>query len=84
MFHFTGKPTDYDNDASPKIYNYTFPAGSVSANLAASITITDEMMRNNETTFQLIVIDALLPFYVEAVYPATLYTSGNDSIRMYV
>ena len=53
-------------------------------NLAASITITDEMMRNNDTTFQLIVIDALLPFYVEVVYPATLYTSGNDSIRMYV
>ena len=77
-FHVTGRVNDYDY-VSPMIYKYTFLAGVIVTYPAANITITNDMIENNETTFQMVIIDAALPFYVYASRPATISTNDNNS-----
>ena len=77
IFHITGKNTDYYY-ASPKIYNYTFHVGSISAYPDANITITDDLVGEDEEFFQIVIIDDALQFNVEAGRPATIFMN-NDS-----
>ena len=63
----------------PKIYNYTFYAGSTCASPDANVTITDDMIREKNETFKIVIIDAALPFNVEARHPATIMINDNDS-----
>ena len=63
----------------PKIYNYTFHAGSTCASPDANITITDDMQVENEETFQIALIDAALPFGVQAGPSTTIIINDNDS-----
>ena len=67
---FIGKTVDYGY-ALPKIYNYTFRPGSISAYPDANITISGDMIQDNEA-FQMVIIDAALPYNVKAGRPATI------------
>ena len=78
LFHVTGKVNDYDY-TSPIIYKYTFLAGSIFTYPSANIIITDDMIKNKETTFQMAVIDAALPLYVHASHPAAIFINNNNS-----
>ena len=72
---YTGRAINYGK-ASSNIYCYNFPAGSNSTYPDTNIKITDDMI---ETTFQMVIIDDVLPFGVEAGHPATIFTNDNDS-----
>lgn len=83
-FHVTESVNDYDY-ISPVIYHYTFLAGTVSTYPDTNISITDDLLENNDTTFQMAIIDAALPFYVYAGHPATISTSDNSKyLCMYI
>ena len=73
-----GGAVDYGY-APSKIYNYTFHAGSTCAYPDANITITDDMIGEDDETFQIVIIDAALPFNVKAGQPATIIINDNDS-----
>ena len=75
---FTGKAIDFGY-APSKIYNYTFHAGSICAYPDANVSITDDMMREDEETFHIVIIDAALPFNVKPGHPATIIINDNDS-----
>ena len=77
-FDVTGRTIDYGY-ASPKIYNYTFHAGSTCASPDANITITDDLISENEETFEISIIEAALPFGVKAGGTATIFINDNDS-----
>ena len=79
VFHITGRVIDYGN-ASFKIYSYKFHTGSISAYPDANITISDDMIKDDED-FQMVIIDAALPFGVEAGHPATIFTNDNDDSK---
>ena len=78
--HLTGRSIDYGY-ATPKIYNYTFHAGSTCASPDANITITDDGESEQQETFEIIIIDAALPFGVvaDADGTATIFINDNDS-----
>ena len=63
----------------PKIYNYTFNVGSTCASPDANISITDDMVKENEETFKISIIDYSLPFGVVSGGPATIAINDNDS-----
>ena len=64
----------------PKIYNYTFHAGSTCAYPDANITITDDdIPGEKEEKFEIGIIESALPFGVDADLPATIIISDNDS-----
>ena len=75
---FTGRTIDYGY-AIPKIYNYTFHAGSTCASPDANITITDDTIKEDEEAFKISIIDYTLPFGVTAGDPATIKINDNDS-----
>ena len=77
IFHITGKTTDYYY-VSPKIYNYTFYVGSISAYPDANITITDDLVGEDEEPFQIVIVDDTLQFYVEAGRPATVFITDDS------
>ena len=77
-FTITGRTVDYGY-ASPKIYNYTFYAGSTCASPDANITITDDLIAEKEEAFKISIIEGTLPFGVEAGGPATVIINDNDS-----
>ena len=79
VFHITGRVIDYGN-ASFKIYSYKFHTGSISAYPDANITISDDMIKDDED-FQMVIIDAALPFGVEVGHPATIFTNDNDDSK---
>ena len=74
---FIGKTVDYGY-ALPKIYNYTFHPGSISAYPDANITISGDMIKDNEA-FQMVIIDTVLPYNVEAGHPATIIMNDKGS-----
>lgn len=80
--HLTGRNIDFGYK-SPKIYNYTFNAGSTCAYPDANVTITDDNLFEKEETFDISIIDAALPFGVEAGLPATIIIHDNDSKHSY-
>ena len=75
---FTGRTIDYGY-IPPKIYNYTFHAGSTCASPDADITITDDMESEQEEAFKISIIEYTLPFGVKALGPATIIINDNDS-----
>ena len=77
-----GRTIDYGY-ASPKIYNYTFYAGSTCASPDANITITDDLIAEKEEAFKISIIEGTLPFGVEAGGPATVIINDNDSKYAY-
>ena len=76
--HLTGRTIDYGY-ALPKIYNYTFHAGSTCASPDANITITDDMISEKEEKFEVSIIEDALPFGVETDGIATIIINDNDS-----
>ena len=75
---FTGRTIDYGY-VPPKIYNYTFNAGSTCASPDANIAITDDKIKEDEEAFKISIIEYTLPFGVEAGGPATIMINDNDS-----
>ena len=64
----------------PKVYNYTFHAGSTCAYPDANITIADDdIPGEKEEKFDIGIIESALPFGVDAGPPATIIISDNDS-----
>ena len=78
MFYPIGKTVDYGY-ASPKIYNYTFHAGSTCAYPDANITINDDIIVEQNEEFEITIINAALPFGVQAGQPSTIIINDNDS-----
>ena len=63
----------------PKIYNYTFHAGSTCASPDANITITDDTIPEDEESFKIVMIDYTAPFGIKADDEATIKINDNDS-----
>ena len=76
--HFAGRMVDYGY-ATPKIYNYTFYAGSTCASPDADIKITDDMISEKEESFEICIVPFTLPFGVKSGGPATIIIRDNDS-----
>ena len=74
----TGKNVDFGY-VPPKIYNYTFHAGSVCAHPDANITIADDEQLEKDEKFEISIIKLALPFGVKPGLPATIIINDNDS-----
>ena len=77
-FHSTGRVPD-SSYASSKIYSYIFDAGVISTYPDVNITITDDVIGEFNKTFQIVITNYSLPFYVKAGLPATIFTNNSDS-----
>ena len=77
-YYLSGRSVDFGYK-TPKIYNYTFHAGSTCASPDANISITDDLISEKDETFEINIIDAALPFNVEPGLPATIIINDNDS-----
>ena len=83
-FHSTGRVPDSFYTSS-KIYIYTFDAGLISTYPDVNITISDELVGEFKNgTFQIVIIDYLLPNYVKAGQPAIIFTNNSRCSKMYV
>ena len=77
-FHSTGRVPDSFYTSS-KIYIYTFDAGLISTYPDVNITITDDVIGEFNETFQIVITDYSLPFYVKAGLPAIIFTNNSHS-----
>ena len=78
---YIGKGVDYGSDTS-KIYNYTFHAGSTCASPDSNITITDDMISEDEESFHIRIMPFTLPFGVITSGPALFLIRYNDSKQL--
>ena len=76
--YLTGRTVDFGYKP-PKIYNYTFNIGSTCASPDEDILITDDMVKEDEESFKISIIDYSLPFGVMSGGPATITINDNDS-----
>ena len=79
-FYLLGRGIDYGY-TTPQVYTFTFPAGTTCASSDISIPITDDMISENDETFNIVIIEISLPFGVKlgSVNKATVRILDNDS-----
>ena len=80
---FIGEGVDYGY-SPPKIYNYTFHAGSICASPDESIPIINDVIRESVEEFEISIDSFALPFGVVPQGPARIAIIDNDSKYIYI